>query len=219
MKNIVFIFIAAACLISIENFAQNSGPLQMNSDDQNATLIAENNNDLAVVSYRVEERINMNFGGRITTYVVPNLNMVSTNDLGPNNSRRITPKYGKAKAIMPLNTIVAIAPINAMPSILNAIKIETPKLLVRKKYVNINFIDTYERVLEKGYKSADMLKRVANARFFQGDLEMAAKWYTELFSLSTGLEAEYYYRYAQALKSIHQIEKSDAMMLEFENKQ
>ena len=117
-----------------------------------------------------------------------------------------------------MSNVLAAAPVNAKPNVLKEIKVDLPKLLEKKKYVNINFIDTYERVLEKGYRSADMLKRVANARFFQGELATAAKWYTELFKLDENLEAECYYRYAQSLKSINQMEKSNAMMAEFEKR-
>lgn len=218
MKNLVLVFIAVASLISFKSLAQSSSSIQINLDMGNEHLMADNSSGLAVVSYRVEERINMNFGGRITTYVVPSLNMVSTSDLGPNNSRRIIPKYGKVKMKVMMSNVLAIAPVNAKPNVLKEIKVDLPKLLEKKKYVNINFIDTYERVLEKGYRSADMLKRVANARFFQGELATAAKWYTELFKLDENLEAECYYRYAQSLKSINQMEKSNAMMAEFEKR-
>jgi hypothetical protein len=166
MKNLILVFIAVASLISFMSFVPSSSSIQINLDMGNEHLMADNRSGLAVVSYRVEERINMNFGGRITTYVVPSLNMVRTCDLGGNNSRRITPKYGKVKLKVMMSNVLAIAPINATPIVLKEIKVDLPKLLEKKKYVNINFIDTYERVLEKGYRSADMLKRAANARFF-----------------------------------------------------
>ena len=63
-----------------------------------------------------------------------------------------------------------------------------------------------------------MLSRVGNGRFFDGDLVMAAKWYSQLFDLTTNLEPEYYFRYAQSLKAIGQIEKAKQMMAVFEKK-
>lgn len=175
------------------------------------------NNDLAVVSYRVEERINMAFGSSITTYEVSNLSLVGTNDLGENNTRTVTPKYGRAKAkamaVKEATQVpIAIVPTVAMPKI-DAVVVDT-----RPKYVNIDILSTYERVLDKGYKTVEMLKRVGNGRYFDGDLAMAAKWYSQLFELTTDLDAEYYFRYAQSLKSISQPEKANEMMKIFENK-
>ncbi len=82
-------------------------------------------------------------------------------------------------------------------------------------YVYINAINTYERVAEKGYKSADMFKKVANSYYFNAEMDKAAKWYGELFTITSDVEAEYYYRYAQSLKSIGQNEKANEMMEKF----
>ncbi|OCB70229.1 hypothetical protein [Flavobacterium crassostreae] len=43
--------------------------------------------------YHVEERINLKFGGVITTYDVVDARLISQNDLGPNNQRIITVTY------------------------------------------------------------------------------------------------------------------------------
>ena len=74
-----------------------------------------------------------------------------------------------------------------------------------KKYDSYAYVDaikTYERVAEKGYKSADMFQKLGNAYYFNSDFEKAAKWYGELYALTPDLEPEYYYRYAQSLKAI-----------------
>ena len=89
-----------------------------------------------------------------------------------------------------------------------------------KKYDNYAYVDaikTYERVAEKGYKSVDMFKKLGNAYYFNGELDKAAKWYDELFAMAadTDLEAEYYYRYAQSLRSISQNDKADEMLQKF----
>lgn len=44
-------------------------------------------------SYKVEEEINMNFGGTNTKYEVSDAELVRTNDLGPGNKRTVTPQY------------------------------------------------------------------------------------------------------------------------------
>ena len=87
-----------------------------------------------------------------------------------------------------------------------------------KKYANYAYVDaikTYERVAEKGYKSADMFKKLGNAYYFNAKLEDAAKWYGELFALTTDLEPEYYYRYAQSLRSIGENDKANDLMKKF----
>jgi outer membrane protein OmpA-like peptidoglycan-associated protein len=87
-----------------------------------------------------------------------------------------------------------------------------------KKYDNYAYIDaikTYERIAEKGYKSAAMFQKLGNAYYFNAKLENAAKWYGELFTLTSDVESEYYYRYAQSLRSIGDNVKADQMMEKF----
>ena len=90
-----------------------------------------------------------------------------------------------------------------------------------KKYDNyayVNAIKTYERVANKGYKSEDIFKKLGNAFYFNSQFDKAAKWYGELFAMNTNLEPEYYYRYAQSLKSTGEIEKSKEMLDLFDEK-
>jgi hypothetical protein len=54
-----------------------------------------------------------------------------------------------------------------------------------------------KRVAEKGYKSEELLK-TRQCILFQCSTEDAAKWYGELFTMTTDLEPEYYYRYASS---------------------
>ena len=90
-----------------------------------------------------------------------------------------------------------------------------------KNYDKLAYVDaikTYERVFEKGYKSADMLQKLGNAYYFKADLDNAAKWYGELFSFTQDVEPEYYFRYAQSLKAIKEYKKADEMMAKFNEK-
>ena len=87
-----------------------------------------------------------------------------------------------------------------------------------KKYDNYAYIDaikTYQRVAEKGYKSEDLFKKLGNSFYFNSEFEKAAKWYGELFAQNTEVEPEYYYRYAQCLKSSGQTDKASKIMTEF----
>jgi hypothetical protein len=130
----------------------------------------------------------------------------------------VTPKYAKTrvKTVVAVNNEQPKATVMTIPVI--PIKADAVVSEVKMKSVNIDIISTYERVLDKGYKDVEMLKRVGNSRYFHDDLVLAAKWYSQLFTLTTDLEPIYYYRYAQSLVSINQIKKANEMMAIFENK-
>ncbi|MFV5690373.1 OmpA family protein [Flavobacterium sp. ZT3R25] len=99
---------------------------------------------------------------------------------------------------------------------------KTKLVTADKKYDNYAYVDaikTYEKVAEKGYKSADLFKKLGNAYYFNAELDKAAKWYGELFVMdTTNLEPEYYYRYAQTLKSIGENDKANEMLELFNQK-
>jgi hypothetical protein len=198
MKNYTLLFTAIALFFSLGCFSQND--------------------DAVVVAYRVTEKINTGFGSQETTYEVSSLSLISDRDLGPNNTRTITPRYakrtGKLAAIIPAaaaatttidKPIVAAAPAKVIP-------------VEEKKYVSIDIMGTYERVIDKGYQSVPMLTKIGDARYFDGDLIVAAKWYGQLFELTTDLDAVYFYRYAQCLKAIDQPIKAGEMMKLFDSK-
>lgn len=86
------------------------------------------------------------------------------------------------------------------------------------KYAYVDAIKTYERLFEKGYKSQEMLQNLGDAYYFKADLDNAAKWYTELFSMTQDLNPEYYYRYSQSLKAIKDYKKADEMLVKFNQK-
>ena len=76
------------------------------------------------------------------------------------------------------------------------------------KYVEVNVIKTYERVAEKGYKSVDMFQKLGNSYYSNSEMEKAARWYCELFAMTSDLEPKYYYQYGNALRSIGQNDKA-----------
>lgn len=84
-----------------------------------------------------------------------------------------------------------------------------------KKYDNYAYIDaikTYERIAQKGYQSPDMYQKLGNSYFFNSELDKAAKWYDQLFALTTNVDPVYYYRYAYCLRSIGQNDKANEML-------
>lgn len=87
-----------------------------------------------------------------------------------------------------------------------------------EKYAYVDAIKTYERVAEKGYKSVDLFQKLGNAYYFNAELDKANKWYTELFAMNQPVDAEYYYRYSQTLKSVGDYEKANEMLSQFNQK-
>jgi hypothetical protein len=224
MKNCATLIILFAITITFGCFAQSFDSIPPNSKMDTTSLLAYKKTATLsvpiIVYYHVEERINMKFGSSITTYNVSNLSLVHTNDLGPNNTRVITPKFGNAK-VQPVEALDKeqlkfLIDIIATP--------EKPNRVYeyarddKERFIIINILNTYENVLNRGFKSVEMLKRVGDRRYFEGELVMAAKWYTQLFDITTDLEVEYYYRYAMSLIAIFEVEKANEMMKLFEEK-
>ena len=87
-----------------------------------------------------------------------------------------------------------------------------------EQYAYIDAIKTYERLTDKGYKSEELFKKLGDSYYFNSNYKNAAKWYGELFAMKTSPEAEYYYRYAQSLKSSGETDKADSIMSEFKTK-
>ncbi|MDR7212742.1 tetratricopeptide repeat protein, partial [Flavobacterium piscis] len=86
------------------------------------------------------------------------------------------------------------------------------------QYAYIDAIAIYEKVAESGYKDEKMFQRLGNAYYFNAELTKAVKWYDALFALNDQQEPEYYYRYAQTLKSTGDYTKSDKMLEAFNAK-
>ncbi|WP_413511174.1 OmpA family protein [Myroides odoratus] len=88
-----------------------------------------------------------------------------------------------------------------------------------EKYEYINAIEIYQKAAEKGFKSVNTLQKLGDAYYFTGKLIDANKWYQELFQFAKesqeAIESEYYYRYAQTLRTIQNYELADQYMVEF----
>lgn len=79
----------------------------------------------------------------------------------------------------------------------------------------VDAIKTYEKVANKGYKSVELFSKLGDSYYFQSNLNEANKWYEQLFALNQKVDSEYYFRYAQTLKSIGDYKKADEMMTAF----
>jgi outer membrane protein OmpA-like peptidoglycan-associated protein/tetratricopeptide (TPR) repeat protein len=87
-----------------------------------------------------------------------------------------------------------------------------------EQFAYVDAIKTYEKVAEKGFKSVEVFQKLGNAYYFQSKLAEANKWYGELFAMNQEVLPEYYFRYAQTLKSMGDYKKADAMMEKFYEK-
>jgi len=88
-----------------------------------------------------------------------------------------------------------------------------------EKYEEYSFspaIDIYKKVLDRGYTSADLLKKLGNSYYFNADYEDAANTFKRLvdeYPEDTG--PEYFFRYAQTLKTLEDYEASNTVMAKF----
>ena len=90
-----------------------------------------------------------------------------------------------------------------------------------KKYDDLSYIDAikiYEEVAGKGYKSVDLFQKLGNSYYFNANLLEANKWYGELFALGRDVEPEYYFRYAQTLKTFGDYAKANEYLAKFSQK-
>lgn len=240
-KNIIIVLIILIALHSYYGYSQVSKVY--------STIETKN-----VLYYKVEEIINMKFGGSTTRYTVSDLSLISKVDLGPDNIRIITPiykneSYVKKNYYIETKNLNKEEGINRSPTNLVEIKIdskkieipENPKLekaslalvirnltksepvavvndetsRIKRDHLFINIIDIYERVAEKGYQSIYLFKELGNYYFFKNQMGKAARWYEELFAMTTDLEPVYYYRFGDALKKTGKTERGNAMVEKF----
>lgn len=88
-----------------------------------------------------------------------------------------------------------------------------------ESYAYVNAIEIYEKLINKGYRSPELFQKLADAYYFNGELLQASKWYNALFGLTEQLPAEYFYRYAQALKATKSYGEADKYLKLFAAKQ
>jgi hypothetical protein len=89
---------------------------------------------------------------------------------------------------------------------------------VNDKYAYIDVLKTYERVAEKGYKSVDLFQKLGNSYYSFAELDKAAKWYCELFAMTSDLEPKYYNQYAQSLIFIGENGKANEVLEKLKQK-
>jgi len=85
-----------------------------------------------------------------------------------------------------------------------------------KQYSFSPAIDIYKKVLDRGYSSPDLLKKLGNSYYFNAKYQEAAQTYKKLKdSYPDEMTVEEVFRYAQSLKSVGNYEESINTMKEF----
>lgn len=82
-------------------------------------------------------------------------------------------------------------------------------------YAYVNAIDVYEKVVKKGYTSADLYEKLGNSYYLNGQYEKAAQYYKVLLSMGSPSDNEIYFRYSHCLKALNQYEEADKMMANY----
>ena len=81
------------------------------------------------------------------------------------------------------------------------------------RFAYIDARDIYLKVVEDGYASAEIYKKLGDTYYWNSDYDNAAKWYVRLVDqFPSQTEAPYYLRGAQSLKTMGKYEESDKLM-------
>jgi len=84
-----------------------------------------------------------------------------------------------------------------------------------EEFSYINARDLYLRVANKGFASPEVFSKLGDSYYFTADYGEAVQWYEKLVTTGGDIPAEYYFRYAQSLKSVKKYDKADSMMAIF----
>ncbi|BAO55491.1 OmpA family protein [Nonlabens marinus] len=88
-----------------------------------------------------------------------------------------------------------------------------------KDFKNLAFIDAQElylKIASNGFTNQELLAKLGDTYYFNDDLQESYNWYKKMFDQYTGtIQPEYYFRYAQALKSVGKYEESDEYLEKF----
>lgn len=83
------------------------------------------------------------------------------------------------------------------------------------EYVNAR--QNYLKLVENDNATPEIYQKLADSYYLTADYEEAAKWYEKVVANEAGtdVDPEYYYKYAQTLKSLELYEQADAQMERF----
>ncbi|GGE26985.1 OmpA family protein [Psychroflexus planctonicus] len=79
----------------------------------------------------------------------------------------------------------------------------------------VDVLDIFEGVIRKGYSNESILKKTANAYYFQAEYRMAYSKYRLLFRKYKNLSPEIYLRYMHCMKSVSRYDEAEELMQKF----
>ncbi|WP_314336746.1 OmpA family protein [Capnocytophaga leadbetteri] len=80
----------------------------------------------------------------------------------------------------------------------------------------IDAIKIYEAIAKRGHVNQQILQSLGNAYFYNAEYKKALQWYQRLFANDRyKVDPEYYYRYAQTLRSVGKTDEADEYMKKF----
>lgn len=83
------------------------------------------------------------------------------------------------------------------------------------KFAFIKAIKLYEQEISKGNTSIGVYSKLGDSYYFNGNYPEAVKAYAHLINSSNSVDAEYYFRYAQALNSTQNYKTAEEAMKEY----
>ncbi|MEN8799621.1 MAG: flagellar motor protein MotB, partial [Flavobacteriaceae bacterium] len=84
------------------------------------------------------------------------------------------------------------------------------------EYSFVPAIDIYQKVLDRGFESADLLRKLGDSYYFNANYVKAAEFYQQLENkYPAEMTAEYYFRYSQSLKSMEDYQGSEMAFKRF----
>jgi len=85
-----------------------------------------------------------------------------------------------------------------------------------KNFAYVDAIRIYESIAKKGFVNQEMLESLGNSYYYNAEYKKALPWYKQLFeNPKYKIKTEYYYRYAQTLKTVGNYDNSDKIMDKF----
>ena len=85
-----------------------------------------------------------------------------------------------------------------------------------KNFAYVDAIKIYESIAKKGFVNQEMLESLGNSYYYNAEYKKALPWYKQLFeNPKYSIKPEYYYRYAQVLKSVGKYDDANKIMAKF----
>ena len=85
-----------------------------------------------------------------------------------------------------------------------------------KNFAYVDAIKIYESIAKKGFVNQDILENLGNSYYYNAEYKKALPWYKQLFeNKKYKIKPEYYYRYAQVLKSVGKYDDANKLMSQF----